>query len=152
MIEYGTTIAEVVSFFVAGTPKPQGSKRAFVHPKTRRAILTESAGAALKDWRYDVKTTAIMKMAGKDMIVTPKAVMLKVNFILPRPVSLPKTKPTPLAAKKPDTDKLLRAIGDALTGVVYSDDSQVIELHGFKRVAELGETPGAHIFVQEVGT
>ena len=142
------TLDTVVDFFVAGTPKPQGSKRGFVHPSTKRVILTEAAGAALKDWRHDVKLTAMSRMNGKDMVVPPTAVRLMVLFVLPRPVSLPKTKPTPLAVKKPDTDKLVRAIGDALTGVVYADDSQVVSLYADKRVAELGEQPGARITVQ----
>lgn len=143
-------LATVVDFFVAGTPKPQGSKRGFVHPATKRVILTEAAGAALKDWRHDVKLTAMSRMSGKQMVVAPVAVRLAVLFVLPRPVSLPKTKPTPLAVKKPDTDKLVRAIGDALTGVVYADDSQVVSLYADKRVAEIGETPGARITVQTV--
>lgn len=138
----------VVDFFVAGTPKPQGSKRGFVHPSTRRVILTEAAGAALKDWRHDVKLTAMSRMSGKEMIVAPTALRMVVEFVLPRPVSMAKNKPTPLAVKKPDTDKLLRAIGDALTGVVYADDSQIISLYADKRTAELGEQPGARITVQ----
>lgn len=137
----------VVDFFVAGTPKPQGSKRGFVHPSTKRVILTEAAGGALKDWRHDVKLTAMSRMSSKTMITPPTAVRMMVEFVLPRPVSLPKTKPTPLAVKKPDTDKLLRAIGDALTGVVYADDSQVVSLYADKRIAELGEQPGARIMV-----
>lgn len=140
----------VVDFFVAGTPKPQGSKRGFVHPATKRVILTEASGAALKDWRHDVKLTAISRMSSKTMIVAPTAVRMAVEFVLPRPVSLPKTKRTPLAVKKPDTDKLLRAIGDALTGVVYADDSQIVSLYADKRIAELGEQPGARITVQAI--
>lgn len=141
----------IVDFFVAGTPKPQGSKRGFIHPSTRRVILTEAAGAALKDWRFDVKMTAASRMAGKDMIVPPVGVVLSVTFVLPRPTSTPKSRPTPLAVKKPDTDKLLRAIGDALTGVVYADDSQVIGYANvLKRIAEVGEQPGARISVQAV--
>jgi len=140
----------VVDFFVAGTPKPQGSKRGFIHPATKRVILTEAAGAPLKDWRHDVKLTAISRMSGKEMISPPTAVVMTVEFVLPRPVSLPKSKPTPLATKKPDTDKLLRAIGDALTGVVYADDSQVIDIRGRKRVAEIGEQPGARITILAV--
>jgi crossover junction endodeoxyribonuclease RusA len=110
-------------------------------------VLTESAGAALKDWRYDVKATASIQMAGRPMIVQPTGIMLVVDFVLPRPTSLPKTRATPPAVKKPDADKLLRAVCDSLTGVVYADDSQVIDIRGRKRTAELGEQPGARIVV-----
>lgn len=70
-----------------------------------------------------------------------------VEFVMPRPQRLPKRPPTPPHTSKPDTDKLLRAVGDALTGVVWRDDSQVVDLHGTKRYAELDEQPGAHIRV-----
>ena len=143
-----TTI--VTEFWVTGTPKPQGSKRAFQHPSTKRIVMTEAAGVPLKDWRYEIKATAVVQMAGRPMITQPTAVMLSVEFVLPRPVSLPKTKATPLAVKKPDTDKLLRAVCDSLTGVVYADDSQVIDIRGRKRTAELGESPGARIAVYTI--
>lgn len=54
---------------------------------------------------------------------------------------------TPPAIKKPDLEKLTRAIKDAMTGVVYFDDSQVIEEHARKRLADVGELMGAHILV-----
>lgn len=141
---------QIVDFFVVGTPKPQGSKRAFHHPHTKRIIMTEAAGAKLKDWRYDVKSTAAVEMsrAGHPIVMQPTAVRLTIAFVMPRPVSTPKTRATPLAVKKPDLDKLVRAVCDALTGVVYNDDSQVIAMMPTKRIAEIGESPGAHITVE----
>lgn len=143
-------VDQVTSFWVTGTPKPQGSKRAFKHPHTKRVIMTESAGAALKDWRYDVKATACVQMAGRPMVVQPNGVILTIQFVMPRPVSTPKSKPTPCAVKKPDLDKLTRAVCDSLSGVVYADDSQVVNLVTRKRIAELGESPGAMITVDQV--
>lgn len=110
--------------------------------------MTESAGAALKDWRYDVKATAAITMAGRALIAQPAGVKLIVDFVMPRPTSLPKTKATPPAVKKPDLDKLIRAVCDSLKGVVYSDDSQVVAMLVSKRTAEIGEATGAQITVQ----
>lgn len=150
MLPY-TDVASVIQFWVPGVPKPQGSKRAFIHPHTKRPVMTESAGAPLKDWRFDVKNTAIAKMTGLPMIVQPSGVMLTVEFVLPRPVSLPKTKATPVAVKKPDLDKLLRAVCDSLKGVVYADDSQVVSFGSSrKRTAEIGEQPGARITIGQI--
>lgn len=53
----------------------------------------------------------------------------------------------PPAIKKPDTDKLLRAVCDAFTGTVWHDDAQVIDCHGRKRLAEPDERPGAVFYV-----
>ena len=54
----------------------------------------------------------------------PEAVQVSIIWTLAKPKSTPKkiTKPT----KKPDADKLLRAVLDSLTGVAYEDDSQVV--------------------------
>lgn len=45
----------------------------------------------------------------------------------------------------PDTDKLSRAVLDALAGVVYAQDQQVTDMHATKRTARIGEQPGLHI-------
>lgn len=49
---------------------------------------------------------------------------------------------------RPDGDKLLRAIKDALTGVVYKDDSQCYDSHVRKVWAESGESPGVVIIIE----
>lgn len=41
----------------------------------------------------------------------------------------------------------MSAVLDSLTGVVWMDDSQVVDMYGTKRFAELDEQPGAHIKV-----
>lgn len=41
-----------------------------------------------------------------------------------------------LPTKKPDTDNIAKAILDALNGVAYYDDAQVVELHVVKKYSE----------------
>ena len=43
----------MISLFVPGTPKPQGSKRRFVNKHTGKVAVVESAGAPLEYWRGD---------------------------------------------------------------------------------------------------
>jgi Holliday junction resolvase RusA-like endonuclease len=50
--------------------------------------------------------------------------------------------------KKPDLDKLIRAIEDALDGVIYVDDSRVDEVHARKEYCELEEAQGVLIVVE----
>lgn len=66
---------------------------------------------------------------------------LHVAFFFPRPQSHYRTgknahelKPSAPSwhTSKPDADKLLRAIGDSLTGVVARDDSQFAHVEAFK--------------------
>lgn len=116
------------NFFVAGHPKPQGSKRAFVNKATGRVNMVESS-AGVGDWRGDVRAAAMERWGDHPPLEGPVTVL--VVFHLPRPKSHPKTKET-WPTTRPDTDKLLRAVLDALTGVAFKDDSQVTVLTGVK--------------------
>jgi len=96
-------------------------------------------------WRERVALAAHNAMGGCELITA--AVTVRLDLVLPRPKSTPKTY-TPPAAKRPDVDKLARACLDAITGVVVADDSQIVDLHATKRLAEHGETPGVAITVE----
>lgn len=129
----------MIEFFVPGKAAPQGSKR-----HVGRGILIESS-KEVGPWRERVALAAHSHT--QSLIEKPQQVVVDVHFVLPRPASAPKTKTLP-ATKRPDLDKLARAILDALTDVVYQDDSQVTALLLAKRIAEPGEQPGAHIRVR----
>lgn len=122
--------------FVPGDAAPQGSKR---HVGGGRMI---ESSAKVGPWRERVALA--VHAAGVRPLVG--AVAIHLEFVRPRPVSTPKSY-TPPATKKPDTDKLARAILDALAGIAYADDAQVTDLHATKRLAELGETPGVRITI-----
>lgn len=133
-----------VTFTVVGIAQPQGSTRAFMRPGSPFPIVTHD-NLKLKDWRLLVASAAstIMQRAQVAPLLGP--VSLRVVFALPRPASLPRRVTTHL--KAPDLDKLLRAIGDALNGVLYRDDAQIVELLARKVYAPVGEAPSAEITV-----
>ena len=124
-------------FFAAGTPVAQGSKK---HVGNGRMV--ESA-KGLPAWRKAVALAA----AGSPLIHKPKAVTLAMVFVMPRPKATPRK--TPPAVKRPDIDKISRAVADALTGVCYEDDSQIIYMFSEKRLAEVDEPAGVHVHVEE---
>ena len=125
------------SFFVEGTPAPQGSKSGFI--RGGRVVLVESS-KKVKPWREAVGAKARETVG--ELLDGP--LELSVTFIMPRPKALG-DKPAPPMVQRPDADKLLRSTCDGLTGTAYVDDSQVVTIHAHKRRAEPGETPGAHI-------
>jgi crossover junction endodeoxyribonuclease RusA len=137
----------MISFFVPGKAAPQGSK-AFKGIRGGHAILAESS-KAVGPWRERVALAAHNAMGGQQLI--GGAVTVRLSFVLPRPVATPKRR-TPPATKKPDVDKLARAILDAITDTIIADDSQVVDLRASKRLAEIGEAPGVVIRVVERGT
>ncbi|WP_415395492.1 RusA family crossover junction endodeoxyribonuclease [Rhodococcus globerulus] len=123
-----------IEFFVPGAPAPQGSKRHVGHGR-----MIESS-KAVGPWRERVALAAHSHADG--LIGGPIGIRLK--FVMPRPKSAPK-RTTPPAIKRPDIDKISRAILDAITGVLIADDSQVTDLHATKRIAEINENHGVHI-------
>jgi Holliday junction resolvase RusA-like endonuclease len=108
------------TLFVPGIPIPQGSARAFV--VGGRAVIT-GANKKTKPWRGEIAAAAIdLRPEG----FTDGAVSIALDFYMPRPLHLAKKYNRPTS--KPDLDKLIRAVLDALTGVLWVDDSQVVEI------------------------
>ena len=127
--------------FVPGRPAPQGSKINY-----GKGRLVESS-KAVGPWR-----TQVAYNVAQAWMAPPLAgpVRLRLEFVMPRPSATPKRR-TPPAIKKPDWDKISRAVCDALTTAgVYHDDSQVVRAEVIKRLAEIDETPGVLIHVGEV--
>lgn len=118
-----------VQFVVYGVAQPKGSTRAFVPKGWRRPVVT-SDNPRVKDWQQCIAAAA---QAYTREFIAEGAIVLTVEFALPRPKSLPKR--VVQHVKKPDLDKLVRAVKDALTGVLWQDDSQVTSLTASKRYA-----------------
>lgn len=127
----------VINFTVHGVPIPKGSTKAFVPKGWKRPIVTAD-NSKTKPWANLVKLMA--QNYAPESGPWQGAVHLTVHFFMPRPKSLPKKVQHHL--KKPDLDKLLRTIKDALKGVVYCDDAQVTDVVMCKRY---GEQPGVRI-------
>jgi len=125
----------VTRFFVQGHPVPQGSKR---HVGGGRMVEQ----ANIKPWRLSIAWEASQLFS--EPLEGP--VVLDLLFSLKRPKGHYGTgrnagvlKPRCVDLRpvtRPDVDKLCRAVGDALTGVAYRDDSQVVDLIARKVYAE----------------
>lgn len=131
-----------VTFFVPGKPEPQGSARAFV---VKGKPVVTSDNPEVKSWRGVVTTAASTAMGGRPP-EPDGPVTVHIVFVMPRPKSHPKTRKLP-HTKKPDLDKLVRAVFDGLTAVVFRDDSQVTTVISTKHYAMEGEAPGAQVMV-----
>lgn len=128
-----------ICIFIPGIPAAKGNIR-YLGQRGGRAILTD-ATKNLKPWDSHVRT-ALADDAGHPRAYFDGAVHVELQFVMPRPMSTPK-RITPPAVKKPDLDKLQRAVFDAISSAgVWRDDSQVVSVTATKRIAEIGETPG----------
>ena len=120
----------MISFTVPGVAQPAGSKRAFAHKTTGRIVVVDDAKGSRR-WKSDVAKVA------RNHVRAPLdgPVKLEVLFVMPRPKShfgtgrnacVLKSSAPAWPAVKPDTTKLLRAVEDALNGVIWRDDAQVV--------------------------
>jgi hypothetical protein len=133
-----------LDIFIPGTPKPAGSKRAFLirHKdgspvmKNGRAIINtvDTSGKKGKDWRGDIQA-AVLKATEMAPLRTESLTVWMI-FYMPRPKSHFRTgkyagilkDSAPLFynhLQAPDALKLGRAAEDALSGVLWVDDKQV---------------------------
>lgn len=77
-------------------------------------------------------------------------VCLHLELYFPRPKRLVwKTKPMPRLPHdtKPDVDNLLKAVADALTGVLFRDDSQIWDCRVTKTYCAGGEQPKTRVTI-----
>lgn len=133
-----------IQFTVHGTPQPQGSAKAFVPKGWNRAIVT-SANPKNKPWRQDMSAMAQQAMVAGGHDLEMGAVRVTVTFWFSKPKSTKKSVVHKIT--KPDSDKLLRSVLDSMSGVVFKDDSQVVECHVFKSFAD---PEGARITVESL--
>ena len=142
---------EIISFEVVGQPATQGSKVEQVIRgkggvpivKNGRTLTTiREDNPRLAQWRQEVAHAASQVYSGP---LLTGAVTLTLAFGRPRPKShygtgrnanvlKPSAPKYPIT--KPDVSKLTRAVEDALTGVIWRDDSQVQCLHVTKEFTE----------------
>lgn len=114
-----------VTFTVLGPPATKGSTVSFIG---KRGLVTKTDSTGLATWTQAVgwaARAAKMPLAAKGVPVAVSA-----TFQFPRPSS---AKARLFPTVRPDADKVGRALLDALTGVAYADDSQVVELTISKR-------------------
>lgn len=118
-----------IAFSVHGTPAPQGSKTKWGTEDNPRT----------GPWRAAIAAEASAAMNG--LLAIHEPVTVNVLFYFPRPKSHYRSgkhagemKPGAPnhCATKPDLDKLLRAIGDAITGIVIRDDCQIVAVAAVK--------------------
>lgn len=138
-------MSSAIVFFVAGHPQTKGSAKAFM-PKGARFPVVTHDNPKTKDWQVQIAAVAGEKFSA------PFATAVRVTalFQLRRPKSLPKK--VLHHTKKPDLDKLFRAVKDGLKGIAYLDDSQVSALSGQKVYAFEGMAVGVLVTVEPLSS
>ena len=123
----------IIQFFVPGIGRTAGSKSAF---KDRRGkVHLTHAGKYSKGWMDKVSWFAL-KEHGQRTVLLTCPISLKLTFFQKRPsghyrtgryAGLLKDSAPKYPTSKPDLTKLIRAAEDALTGIIWKDDSQIVK-------------------------
>ena len=130
----------ILHFFVSGEPATKGSYRAF------RNGGFVNANPKTKDWEMRVAHECQERVFEDNWPpVMEKAVSVECRFYLPRPKSM--SKKVVHHIKRPDIDKLMRAVLDGITGIAIKDDSQVSQLCGSKEYADGPMPVGVDVFI-----
>jgi len=146
----------MIEFFVPGIPASAGSKTGFpVKNKKTGKIKVIMAPASKKQKPWMAKVSMVAAESYRGYLITGP-VDLRIIFNFPRPKShfgigknsakLKSNVPI-YVTKKPDLTKLTRAVEDALTGIIWKDDSQVVMQSTGKFFCD---KPGAKIIIKEL--
>lgn len=112
-------------------PIGQGRPRA---ARTQRGVTIYDPVAS-KRWKKDAKMLALIARGVRELPTGPVALTIVQIFKRPQKDRSPKMVWQP---KKPDVDNVDKLVLDSLEGIVYSNDSQVIQLTSSKLLAPAG--------------
>ncbi len=131
----------MIEFFIPGKPVPKARPRLGKH-----GVYTPAKTKAAEEL---IRNIAAREYGEEEPVVT--AVKLAVSFAMPVPKSWPKQKRFDAFSGEmyplshPDLDNMVKTVSDALNGVIYVDDSQIVELRCQK--AYMAE-PGTYVTVR----
>ena len=132
-------LMNAICFTVPGKPQGKARARTFYNPKTKGMSSITPEKTVLYE---NLIATCYMDKAGNDRFPDDSYLLVRIQAFYEPPKSVSKKKRTEmldgkiLPAKKPDIDNVVKAVLDALNGVAYRDDTQVIELHVRKSYSE----------------
>ena len=132
----------MINLTIPGVAQPQQSVRSRVITGKGKPYAShyqpKNSPAGL--WKQTVHQHAILAMDGREPL--DGALEMGVCFHLPKPKSVKREHPE----KKPDLDNLLKPLLDALEGVLFVNDSRIVDLY----VTKVYGDPRVEIWIKEV--
>lgn len=136
-------MGKVISLTVPGPPvgkaRPRVTRTHTYTPKKTKVYEARVAGLLSEQCPGFVPLTGSLSMKLMIMCPVPKSA----SKSLKRCMLAGKIRPT----KKPDIDNIIKIIGDALNGVAYEDDKQIVDVIAHKYY---DLDPGVTIIIKEI--
>ena len=136
----------MITFKVDGVPVPKGRAR-YVRRGNHISTYTPEK---TRTYETLIKDAARQAMGASEALQTPVSLYLYIR--VPIPASATKKRLQAIAdgsekpTKKPDASNVLKSVEDGMNGVVYKDDSQIVNIHVTK---VFSSEPGVDICVKE---
>jgi len=132
-------------FEIPGAPQGKG------RPRVTRGGKHTYTPQKTKDYENLVKHSFMAKCGNMAPIETDVKMSLYIVYSVTKSTSKKdrklmldgKIRPT----KKPDIDNIIKAVADALNGLAYLDDKQIVELEAIKWY---GENPMVKVMIEEI--
>lgn len=124
-----------VTITLAGEPVAKGRPRFAM----RGHVPMVYTPAKTMNYESALRAKAHLEMKDRPMFDGPVAVEMLAQVEVPK--SWPKKKQAAaflgeIAPGKPDVDNYAKLVGDALNGVVWTDDAQIVDLHARKKYGQ----------------
>ena len=119
----------IVNFTVEGNPV--GKQRAR-YAKRGNFVQTYTPDKT-RNYESLIKEAAIQAMGSNEILETPVNLYLYIRAPIPQSYSKKRSEAclngSEKPIKKPDASNVLKSVEDAMNGVVYKDDSQIVNIH-----------------------
>lgn len=128
-----------ICFTIPGKPQGKARARTFYNPKTKGMSSITPEKTVLYE---NLISTCYMQAAGEGRFPDESYLLVRIQAYFEPPKSASKKAKVEmlegkiLPAKKPDIDNITKAVLDALNGVAYRDDTQVVEIRARKQYSE----------------
>lgn len=136
---------------IPGEPVAQGRPRAFYRPGLGVRVFDPSKSRNWKATAQEHMLRAIREGGLREPLVPDGPVHLRILAVFTCPRSQWK-KRVPLLRRpkvgRPDAENIAKAVQDAASGVLFTDDAQVTRLTVEKIVGAQGEAPGVTVTVE----
>lgn len=125
-----------ITIIVPGQPVGKGRPRAFQTRGPRRTIKMHTPEKT-RDYEQAIALVGRQAMQGREPLGGPVRITLRIFMEIPASWSKAKREAAlqggVLPISKPDASNVLKAVEDALNGIAYIDDSQIIDATISKR-------------------
>jgi Holliday junction resolvase RusA-like endonuclease len=121
-----------LSFVVLGDAQPAGSKRAFIPKGWERPVVVD-ANPKAKTWQQQVASEALMAIPAGRVPLFDGPIMVEFTFYRSRPRGhfrkdgRVRDGAPAFPTTRPDVLKTARGVEDAMSGIVYRDDAQIVD-------------------------